>query len=109
MKHWKRRLALLLTAALCAAALSGCGRSGDAMDLSVCVGGEPEELDPIYASETADQTVLVHLYENLMRRTAAGVTEGVARSAESEENPDGTVSRRDGVPQTGFRFRRAKP
>ena len=92
MKHWKRRLALLLAAALCAAALSGCGRSGDAMDLSVCVGGEREELDPIYASETADQTVLVHLYENLMRRTAAGVTEGVARSAESEENADGTVT-----------------
>ena len=39
MKHWKRRLALLLTAALCAAALSGCGQSGDAMELSVCVGG----------------------------------------------------------------------
>ena len=62
------------------------------MELSVCVGGEPEELDPIYASETADQTILVHLYENLMRRTAAGVTEGMARSAESEENPDGTVT-----------------
>ena len=92
MKHWKRRLALFLTAALCAAALSGCGQSGDAMELSVCVGDAPEDLDPIYASETADQTVLVHLYENLMRRTAAGVTEGMARSAESEENPDGTVT-----------------
>ena len=92
MKHWKRRLALLLAAALCAAALSGCGRSGDALELSVWVGGAPEELDPIYAGQTADQTILVHLYENLMRRTAAGVTEGMARSAESEENPDGTVT-----------------
>ena len=92
MKHWKRRLALLLAAALCAAALSGCGRNGDALELSVWVGGAPEELDPIYAGQTADQTILVHLYENLMRRTAAGVTEGMARSAESEENPDGTVT-----------------
>ena len=40
--------------------------------LSVCVGGAPEELDPIYATETADQTVLVHLYENLMRKTGDG-------------------------------------
>ena len=92
MKHWKRRLALLLAAALCAAALSGCDRNGDALELSVWVGGAPEELDPIYAGQTADQTILVHLYENLMRRTAAGVTEGMARSAESEENPDGTVT-----------------
>lgn len=92
MKHWKRRLALFLAAALCAAALSGCGREGEGLELSVCVGDAPEDLDPIYASEPADQTVLVHLYENLMRRTAAGVTEGMARSAESEENPDGTVT-----------------
>ena len=92
MKHWKRRLALFLAAALCAAALSGCGREGEGLELSVCVGDAPADLDPIYASEPADQTVLVHLYENLMRRTAAGVTEGMARSAESEENPDGTVT-----------------
>ena len=66
------------------------------MSLSVCVGGAPEELDPIYATEPADQTILVHLYENLMRKTAgasgATVTNGVAKSATSEENTDGTVT-----------------
>ena len=46
MKHGKRRLALLLTAALCICTLPGCGQSGDGLTLSVCVGGEPEELDP---------------------------------------------------------------
>ena len=96
MKHWKRRLALLLAAALCVSALAGCVRGGDAMSLSVCVGGAPEELDPIYATEPADQTILVHLYENLMRKTAgasgATVTNGVAKSATSEENTDGTVT-----------------
>ncbi len=30
MKHWKRRLALLLAAALCVSALAGCGRGGEA-------------------------------------------------------------------------------
>lgn len=96
MKHWKLRLALLLAAALCVSALAGCARGGDAMSLSVCVGGAPEELDPIYATEPADQTILVHLYENLMRKTAgasgATVTNGVAKSATSEENTDGTVT-----------------
>ena len=96
MKHWKRRLALLLAAALCVSALAGCARGGDAMSLSVCVGGAPEELNPIYATEPADQTILVHLYENLMRKTAgasgATVTNGVAKSATSEENTDGTVT-----------------
>lgn len=96
MKHWKRRLTLLLAAALCVSALAGCARGGDAMSLSVCVGGAPEELDPIYATEPADQTILVHLYENLMRKTAgasgATVTNGVAKSATSEENTDGTVT-----------------
>ena len=96
MKHWKRRLALLLAAALCVSALAGCARGGDAMSLSVCVGGAPEELDPIYATEPADQTILVHLYENLMRKTAgasgATVTNGVAKRATSEENTDGTVT-----------------
>ena len=65
--------------------------------LSVCVGGAPEELDPIYATETADQTVLVHLYENLMRKTGDGsggttVTNGAAKSVSTEENADGTVT-----------------
>lgn len=96
MKHWKRRLALLLAAALCVSALAGCAQGGDAMSLSVCVGGALEELDPIYATEPADQTILVHLYENLMRKTAgasgATVTNGVAKSATSEENTDGTVT-----------------
>ena len=97
MKHWKRRLALLLTAALCLTALTGCGQGGETLELSVCVGGAPEELDPIYAQSAEDQTILVHLYENLMRKTvtASGgtaVTEGMARSAESEENVDGTVT-----------------
>mgnify|MGYP002797328739 CR=1 FL=1 len=96
MKHWKRRLALLLAAALCVSALAGCARGGDAMSLSVCVGGAPEELDPIYATEPADQTILVHLYENLMRKTAgaarrAGPNRG-GKSATSEENTDGTVT-----------------
>ena len=97
MKNWKRRWALFLAAALLALSLTGCGGSGEGPALSVCVGGAPEELDPIYATETADQTVLVHLYENLMRKTGDGsggttVTNGAAKSVSTEENADGTVT-----------------
>ena len=97
MKNWKRRWALFLAAALLALSLTGCGGSGGGPALSVCVGGAPEELDPIYATETADQTVLVHLYENLMRKTGDGsggttVTNGAAKSVSTEENADGTVT-----------------
>ena len=98
MKNWKRRWALFLAAALLLAlSLTGCGGSGEGPALSVCVGGAPEELDPIYATETADQTVLVHLYENLMRKTGDGsggttVTNGAAKSGSTEENADGTVT-----------------
>ena len=96
MKHWKRRLALLLSAVLSVSLLAGCGQSGEGLALSVCVGGAPAELDPIYATEPADQTILVHLYENLMRKSAGTsgvtVTNGIAQSASSEENTDGTVT-----------------
>ena len=97
MKNWKRRWALFLAAALLALSLTGCGGSGEGPALSVCVGGAPEELDPIYATETADQTLLVHLYENLMRKTGDGsggttVTNGAAKSVSTEENADGTVT-----------------
>ena len=98
MKNWKRRWALFLAAALLALSLTGCGGSGEGPALSVCVGGAPEELDPIYATETADQTVLVHLYENLMRKTGDGsggttVTNGAAKSVSTEENSDGRAVR----------------
>ena len=48
MKNWKRRWALFLAAALLALSLTGCGGSGEGPALSVCVGGAPEELDPLY-------------------------------------------------------------
>ena len=47
MNKWKRGLALLLAAAMSLALFSGCGQSGEALSLSVCAGGPPEELDHI--------------------------------------------------------------
>ncbi|MDE6454477.1 MAG: hypothetical protein K2L38_00880 [Dysosmobacter sp.] len=71
MKQLMKRLtALLLPAALCAALLSGCAKDGEGLALSVCAGSAPGSLDPIYAEDVGGQTILAHLYENLMRVTA---------------------------------------
>ena len=97
MKSWKRWAAALLSVALCLSLLAGCGGEEEGMSLSVCAGAAPESLDPIYATSTADQTILTHLYENLMQAStddngALTATSGMAKSAESEINVDGTVT-----------------
>lgn len=100
----KRLTALLLPLALCAALLSGCAKDGDGLALSACVGAAPESLDPIYAEDITGQTVLAHLYENLMRVTAdsagkTSVINGMAKSVEQEEEA------RDGAVTVTYTFR----
>lgn len=96
MNIWKRRAAAILAAVLSLSLLAGCaGEEG--MTLSVCTGAAPESLDPIYATDPADQTILTHLYENLMQASSnedgtLTATNGMAKSAESETNVDGTVT-----------------
>lgn len=97
MRQLKRLAALVLPAALCISLLAGCTKVGEGVSLSVCVGPTPETLDPIYAESITDQTILVHLYENLMRVTVDGsgntsVVSGMAKSVDQEENHDGTVT-----------------
>ena len=106
MRCWKRWSAALLALTLCMGLLSGCAQEEAHPALSVCVGAEIETLDPIYATAEGDQTILVHLYENLMRVTldASGgtsVTGGIAKSYSQERNADGTVT-------WTFRLRNAK-
>lgn len=98
MKRWKRWIALSVCGALCVMLLSGCGgETADGMALSVSVGADLGTLDPIYAEEVGDQTIVTHLYENLMRVTvdATGkptVSNGMAKSVSQETNYDGTVT-----------------
>lgn len=85
---WKRPLALFLILSLLF--LTACTKAGDGLSLSVCVGAEPRSLDPIYAEEPGDLTILNHLYENLMRITVdasgqASVSSGMAKSVDEEE------------------------
>lgn len=83
-------LALLLTLPV----LSGCGEQEETVLRAVLV-GQIRTLDPAMVTESAEKTVVQHLYENLMKLqqggdgtlTAAG---GVARTWQCEDNLDGT-------------------
>jgi len=97
MNRWMRSGALLLTLLLSLTLLAGCSSRKAGVEFSACVGGQFETLDPIYAEDITGQTVLVHLYENLMRVTPDGaggtaVTGGMAKSVDVKENYDGTVT-----------------
>ena len=70
MKLWKRGLALVLAVSACFTLLAACGQAepvGDQLALAVCIGETPATYDPIYAEEPGEQSILNHLYENLMR------------------------------------------
>lgn len=106
MRFWKQLAALALPAVLCISLLIGCAKDGDGLALNLCVGPAPVTLDPIYAQEITDQTILAHLYENLMRVASDGsggttVVNGMAKSVDTEKNHDGTVT-------YTFRLRSAK-
>ena len=97
MRIWKRLVRLALAGTMCFGLLAGCAGETDRSSLSVCVGPAPVTLDPIYAEEAGDQTILAHLYENLMRVTVdvsgnPTVTGGMAKTVDQEESYDGTVT-----------------
>ena len=97
MRKLKKTVSLLLAALLCASVLAGCADGRDGVSLSVSVGSRVTTLDPIYAEDINSQTVLVHLYENLMKAAPDGaggtaVVNGMAKSVDVEENFDGTVT-----------------
>lgn len=107
MRMFKRAPALLCAAALCCGLLSGCDKGASKeFSLDVSVGSGVESLDPIYAQTPGDQTIINHLYENLMRLSvdangAYSAVPAMAKSVDTEENPDGTMT-------YTFRLRSAK-
>lgn len=69
----------------------------DGFTLSVSLVGTPERLDPIYATDGTSQSVLLHLYEPLMKTTvdedgSMQVVEGLAKRVDIETHLDGTAT-----------------
>ena len=98
MKMWKRMAAMGLCLALMAGMLAGCGsESAPGLTLRLSMGQEAASYDPIRAETTEAETVLIHLYENLLRKTpdtsgGTVLSSGVAKKYDVEENYDGTVT-----------------
>ena len=98
MKMWKRMAAMGLSLALMAGTLAGCGgESAPGLVLRLSMGQEAGSYDPIRAETAEAETVIAHLYENLLRKTpdASGGTtlaSGAAKKYDVEENYDGTVT-----------------
>ncbi|MCI2057636.1 MAG: peptide ABC transporter substrate-binding protein [Oscillibacter sp.] len=108
--NWiKRAAAACLAVVACGTLLTACGEKrsdgGEDLRLSVCVGQAPSTLDPIRAVSQSDQTVIGHLYQNLMETPADGsdgaLVYGAAKHYDAESNYDGTVT-------YTFRLRSAK-
>ncbi len=107
-RHLTRAAAGIFSAALCVSLfLSACavgqqeakktGNSPSGLNLSVCLIGRPESLDPLQKNNAAGQTVLANVYENLMKMEpdSSGKTTvvcGAAKSYQKKTNYDGTVT-----------------
>lgn len=100
MAFLKRTTAVLVTACLCLGLLGGCGRDAaeEGFTLRAALVGEMPTGDPAMVTDPAGETLLLHLYENLMRPMPANTAgkssaaEGAAKSYDEEENADGTVT-----------------
>lgn len=90
MRRWA---ALVLAAVMALALLTGCGQEDEGFTLNAAVAGTVTTSDPAEAVGLANETVVLHLYENLMRYNAAGeLVGGAAKSYDEEVNFDGTVT-----------------
>lgn len=92
MKHLKLMLALLLMLSL----LAGCGGE-EKTSLKVCLGGVEDRLDPAMTQSDGNGSILLHLYENLLRLESDGnggvkPVNAVASDYTETDNYDGTVS-----------------
>lgn len=107
-RHLVRAAVGVFSAALCVSLfLSACaagkqeakraGNTSSGLNLSVCMIGRPESLDPLQGNNAAGQTVLASIYENLMKIVpdSSGkmtVVCGAAKSYQKKTNYDGTVT-----------------
>ena len=99
----KRFLAMALTGVMAVTALTACestpgGSSSADSSISVCIGSEPDTIDPALNSAVDGATLLVHLYSGLSKweMNDSGVLEIVPDAAvelpEGVENADGTIT-----------------
>ena len=86
-----RRAAALLLALLLVLTMAGCG-SEKTLTLTAAMPEVPATLDPAMVTTDTEKTVVLHLYENLMKLSSGGsrAVAGQASSYEKTDNGDGT-------------------
>ena len=93
MKRWKQIAALVLTLLMLMMTAVGCAQEEEetrGMELRVALIDRPVSLDPVYASTEEERTITEHLFENLMKYSAAGLVNGQAAEYSVVANEDGT-------------------
>ena len=93
MKRWKQIAALVLALLMLMMTAAGCAQEVEetpGMSLRVVLIDRPTSLDPVYASTEEERTITEHLFENLMKYSAAGLVNGQAAEYSVVANEDGT-------------------
>ena len=93
MKRWKQIAALVLALLMLMMTAVGCAQEEEetrGMELRVALIDRPTSLDPVYASTEEERTITEHLFENLMKYSAAGLVNGQAAEYSVVANEDGT-------------------
>ena len=93
MKRWKQIAALVLALLMLMMTAAGCAQEVEetqGLELRAAFIEQPETFDPAYATTEEERTVTGHLFENLMKYTAAGLVNGQAAEYTVTTNDDGT-------------------
>jgi len=93
MKRWKQITALVLVLLMLMMTAAGCAQEVEetqGLELRAAFIEQPETFDPAYATTEEERTVTGHLFENLMKYTAAGLVNGQAAEYTVVTNEDGT-------------------
>lgn len=93
MKRWKQITALVLALLMLMMTAVGCAQEVEetqGLELRAAFIEQPETFDPAYATTEEERTVTGHLFENLMKYTAAGLVNGQAAEYTVTTNEDGT-------------------
>ena len=95
MKMLKRITAAVLALTMLLVPLAGCSEKEECIQpLRIAMADVPDTFDPAKVDTDTEKTVVVHLFENLMKLTEGGVVCAQAKSYTCTDNLDGTETYR---------------